>query len=212
MRQEETDDPNVLGTSGDYRSGETTDLEVVIRQPHGTDPAPESVPRGPSQNPSKVAVKLETLGVKAFGDMGPNARTWIIRDRLIAGHPNSALQRHLDSVPPETPIRYIVDKCRVWESHADTEDRGVKPIPERAQPVSESMLGPTEQVVAAVTGPLVGLADLETMLKCLLPAVPAQAPLPRSVPTDLEMMLTCLLPAVPIEIHGAQSDVGNREG
>ena len=145
---------------------------------------------------------------------------------MIAGHPNSALRRHLNSVPPETPIRYIVDRCRVWESHADTEDRGVvKPMPERAQPmyaVSEPMLGPTEQVVAAVTGPLVGLADLETMLKCLLPAVPAQAPPPRSVPTDLAMMLTCLLPALPAqappphsastEIHGAQSDVGNREG
>ena len=68
--------------------------------------------------------------------MGPNARTRIICDQFIAGHTNSALQRHLDSVPPETPIRDIVDRCWVWESHANTDDwRVVKPTLERAQPV-----------------------------------------------------------------------------
>ena len=95
--------------------------------------------------------------MKAFGDMGPNAKTRIICDRFIAGHPNSDLRRHLDSVPPEIPIGDIVDICRVWDSHADTDDRRVvKPMLERAQPVyavSESTLGPTEQVVAAITGP-----------------------------------------------------------
>ena len=99
---------------------------------------------------------------------------------------------------PETPIRDIVDRCRVWESHADTDNRRVvKPTLERVQPVyvvSEPTLGLTEQVVAAVTGPSVGLADLETMLKHLLPAVPAQAPPPRSAPTEIEAMLKGLLP------------------
>ena len=33
-----------------------------------------------------------------------------------------ALGRHLDSVSPET-IQDIVDRCRVWESHADLEDQ-----------------------------------------------------------------------------------------
>ena len=60
--------------------------------------------------------------------------------------------------------------------------------------VSESTLGSTEQVVAAVTSPLVGLADLETMVKRLLPAVPTQAPPPLSASTDLETMLKRLLP------------------
>ena len=162
----------------------------------------EKTVRQDGEDPSKFSVTLETLAVKAFRDMGPNSRTQIIRDRFIAGHPNSALQRHLDSVPPETPIR---DRCRVWESHADTDDRSVvKPTPERAQPVyevSEPTRRRTEQVVAAVTGPSVGLADLETMLKCLLPAVPAQAQAPpsSSAPTDLETMLTCLLPAEPAQ-------------
>ena len=70
---------------------------------------------------------------------------------------------------------------------------------ERAQPayaVNEPTLRPTEQIIAAVTGPSVGLADLETMLKHLLPDVPAQAPPPLSAPTDLKTMLKRLLPAV----------------
>ena len=43
----------------------------------------------------------------------------LIRDRFIAGHSSCELRRHLDSVPPETPIWDVVDHCRVWESHAD---------------------------------------------------------------------------------------------
>ena len=59
------------------------------------------------------------LAVKAFGDMGQTARLRLIRDRFIAGHNSCDLRRHLDSAPPETPIRDVVDRCRVWESHAD---------------------------------------------------------------------------------------------
>ena len=66
---------------------------------------------------------LETLAIKAFGDMGQTARLRIIRDRFVAGHDSCQLRRHLDSVLPETPIRDIVDRCRVWESHADSDDR-----------------------------------------------------------------------------------------
>ena len=107
-----------------------------------------------AKDSSKFAVTLETLAVKAFGDMDPNARTRLIRDRFIAGHPNCALLRYLDSVLPETPIRDIVDICIVWESHDDTDDRRVvKPMPEKARPVyavNELTLMPTEQVVADV--------------------------------------------------------------
>ena len=96
-----------------------------------------------------------------------------------------------------------MDRCRVWESHADTDDwRVVKPTLERVQPVyavSEPMLGPTEQIVAAITGPSVGLADLETMLRRLLPAILAQTPPPISASTHLETMLQHLLPVVPAQ-------------
>ena len=42
----------------------------------------------------------------------------MIRDRFVIGHRDCDLRQHLHSVPPETPIRDIVDICRVWESHA----------------------------------------------------------------------------------------------
>ena len=51
--------------------------------------------------------------------MGQTARLRLIRDRFIAGHSNCDLRRHLDSVSPETPIRDVIGRCRVWESHAD---------------------------------------------------------------------------------------------
>ena len=43
----------------------------------------------------------------------------MVRDRFIMGQRDCGLRRHLDSVPPDTPIREIVDRCRVWESHSD---------------------------------------------------------------------------------------------
>ena len=42
---------------------------------------------------------------------------------------------YLDCVPPDTPLRDIVDRCRVWESHGSTETRRVsKPIPDPVYP------------------------------------------------------------------------------
>ena len=49
------------------------------------------------EDPSIFAVTLETLAVKAFGDI------CIIHDRFIAGHDSCELRRH-----------------RMWESHAGT--------------------------------------------------------------------------------------------
>ena len=71
------------------------------------------------ENPAIFATALETLAVKAFGDMGQTARLRLIRDRFIACNSNCDLRRHLESVSPETPIREVVDRCRVWESHAN---------------------------------------------------------------------------------------------
>ena len=74
--------------------------------------------------------------MKAFGDMGHTARLRIIRDRFIAGHDSCDIRRHLHNVAPETPIRDIVDRCRVWESHADSDARRFsRPGPERALPI-----------------------------------------------------------------------------
>ena len=62
-------------------------------------------------------------------------RLRLIRDRFIAGHSNCDLRRHLDSVSPETPIRDVVDRCGVWESHADPAVRWMsKPTPDPTCP------------------------------------------------------------------------------
>ena len=87
------------------------------------------------EDPSNFAITLETLAVKAFGNMGQTARLRLIRDRFIAGHESCDLPRYLDCVPPDTPLRDIVDRCRVWESHADPEVRQIsKPMPEPVYP------------------------------------------------------------------------------
>ena len=67
--------------------------------------------------------------------MGQTARLRLILDHFIAGHSSCELRSYLDSEPPETPIRDVVDRCRVWESHADPEIQRVsKPSPEPTYP------------------------------------------------------------------------------
>ena len=95
----------------------------------------EKTTRTAGEDPSIFATALETLAVKAFGDMGQTARLRLICDRFIVGHGSCELRRHLDSVPPETPIRDVVDRGRVWESHADPAIRRVsKPSPDPIYP------------------------------------------------------------------------------
>ena len=145
------------------------------------------------EDPSIFATALETLAVKAFGDMGQMARLRLIRDRIIAGHSSCELQGYLDSVPPETPIRDVVDRCRVWESHADPAVRRVsKPSPDLIYPayvVEDSDNISETKRVAAVTRPKSGPDQLEDMLRRLLAAVAAPAPVPALVPA--------LVPEVP---------------
>ena len=147
----------------------------------------ERTARKEGEDPSIFAIVLETLAVKTFGDMGPTARLRLLRDRLVAGHDNCALCRHLDSVPPETPIRDIVDRCRVWESRADTGVRPIaKPGPERTLPVytmDKEGCGLDNQMVAAVTIPPVVPDQLETLLRRLFPSPSVPAPPPKPMPT-----------------------------
>ena len=124
------------------------------------------------EDPSKFAITLETLAVKAFGNMGQTARLRLIRDRFIAGHESCDLRRYLDCVPPDTPLRDIVDRCRVWESHGNTEVRRVsKPMPEPVYPtyVVEQPDYETEPVcVVTVNKPNSQVDQSEELLKKLL--------------------------------------------
>ena len=124
----------------------------------------------------------KTLAVKAFGDMGQTARLRLIRDRFIAGHSNCDLRRHLDSVPPETPIRDVVDRCRVWESHADPAVRRVsKPSPDLMYPayvVGDADNNIETTRVAAVTGQGSSPNQLEELLRRVLTPAEPLAPKP----------------------------------
>ena len=118
--------------------------------------------------------------------MGQTARLRLIRDRFIAGHNSCELRRYLYSVPPETHIRDVVDRCRVWESHADREIRRVsKPSPDPIYPayvVSNSdHVGETIQV-AAVTKLKSPLDQLKDLLRWLLANMAAPVLFPAPVP------------------------------
>ena len=47
------------------------------------------------EDPAIYTTALETLAVKAFGDIGQTARLRLIRDRFIAGHSNCDLRQHV---------------------------------------------------------------------------------------------------------------------
>ena len=148
----------------------------------------EKTTRTAGEDPSIFATALETLAVKAFGDMGQTARLQLVRDRFIAGHSCCELRRHLDSVPPETPLRDVVDWCHVWESHADPAVRQVsKPSPDQTYPAY--VVGDSDSIsettwVAAVTRPRSGPDQLEDLLRRLLLAVDPPAPIPDVPPVE----------------------------
>ena len=138
--------------------------------------------RSAGDDPSIFAIALETLAVKAFRDMGQTACIRLIRDRFIAGHSS----RYLDSVPPGTLIRDVVDRCSVWESHADPEIRRVsKPGPEpvhTAYVVGESDDGVDDVQVATVNQPKSPPDQVEDLLRRLLTSMAPPVPVPAPVP------------------------------
>ena len=75
-------------------------------------------------DPATFATELGILAIHEFEDMNEQARDIIIRDKFIAGQKQCALRRQLDGFAPDTPIGEIVDSCRVWESHSDSDPMG----------------------------------------------------------------------------------------
>ena len=77
--------------------------------------------RRPGLDPATFATDLGMLAIQGFGDMEEQARDTMIRDKFIAGQGQCALRRQLDGFVQDTPIGWgIVDNCRVWESHSDS--------------------------------------------------------------------------------------------
>ena len=73
----------------------------------------DNVTRREGEDPSAFR-RLEILAVRGFGDIGPQAQTRMVWDRFILEQQSCGMRRHLD-----TPIREMVDRCRVWESHSE---------------------------------------------------------------------------------------------
>ena len=84
------------------------------------------------------------------------------------------MRRYFDSVPPETPIRDVVDRCRIWESHADP----IYP----AHAVGDSDKVVEEIRVAAVTKSRSPPDQVEDLLRRLLAGVAPPALVPAPVP------------------------------
>ena len=128
--------------------------------------------RKPGEDPANFGITLETLAVKAFGDIGQTARLRLICDRFIAGHGSCELRRHLDCLPPDTPLRDIVDRCRVWESHSDSSGRRVsKPMPEPVYPayvVKKSEHDPDPVRTVIVNKPERSVDDSNELLRKLV--------------------------------------------
>ena len=112
--------------------------------------------RRPGDDPSVFAIELETLARRAFADVNTLVQLQLVRDRFIAGQAECALHRHLDSMGPDTPMRDIVDSCRLWESHAEATDSwGGGQDPEYPRAIyqvvedSQSCVGPDQETVIA---------------------------------------------------------------
>ena len=102
------------------------------------------------------------------------------------GHASCELRRYLDSVPSETPIWDVMDRCWVWESHADPEIRRVsKPGPDPIYPayvINDSDKVGDDIQVAAVTKPKSTTDQMEELLRHLLVGVTTPIPVPAPVP------------------------------
>ena len=171
------------------------------------------------EDPSNFAIKLETLAVKAFGNMGQIARLRLIRDRFIAVMRIVIYEVTWIVCHPIRPLRDIVDRCRVWESHGTSEMRRTsKPIPEPVYPtyVVEQPDYESEPVcMVSVNKQNSQVDQTDELLRKLLEAITHVTPPPIRVPkanpldklTELlmsQMMKSEPAPPPPVEPTGVE--------
>ena len=168
-----------------------------------------------NDDPSVFAIELETLARRAFADIDSSIQLQMMRDRFIDGQAECALHRHLDSFGPDTPMRDIVDSCRVWESHNEAavrrpdgsdrnSPRAVYQVTEDSQSLAVSTesetldevirrLLPTPTVPPSKAAPIP--SDRELLIQRLLGAIRPPQPVvqERSKLTDMEIVLQNLL-------------------
>ena len=177
----------------------------------------------PGTNPSIFAVELETLAMRAFGDLSQPAHLQLVRDRFIDGQVSCTLRRHLDSVAPghsytgyRRQMLCVGESCRLHgptgrQPHPKTapsclydDDGGTGNGPARATaditPEDQELLGslmrhllPTPVVSPPKVTPIHSECDL--LLQHLMGNCHPVQPLPqeRSSFTDMEILLQNLL-------------------
>ena len=109
----------------------------------------------PGVDAATFAMELGILAVRGFADMGESARDLMIRNKFIAAQQSCKLRRHLDGAAADASIGYIVDSCRVWESHTEAGYNGRGGLnPELQQMVSQVTVNAKPQLAAARSEPL----------------------------------------------------------
>ena len=98
--------------------------------------------RRPGLDPATFATELGILAIQGFEDMKEQARDTMIRDKFIADQRQCALRRQLDGFAQDTPIGEIVDSCRVWENHSESDRERRKLVAETEK--QEPMVGNQE--------------------------------------------------------------------
>ena len=83
------------------RRASRKELTDALSSHYGSPGRLASTERKLGEDPVNFGITLETLAVKAFGDIGQTLRLRLIRDRFIAGHGSCELRRHLDCLPPD---------------------------------------------------------------------------------------------------------------
>ena len=101
----------------------------------------------------------------------------------------------MDSVSSETPIRDVVDRCRVWESHADPAVCRIgKPDPDPTYPtcaVGDADSDNEATRVAVVTGQRYGQSQLEDLLWRVISMV--ERPAPKTEVSNVDKLLQQLV-------------------
>ena len=145
----------------------------------------------PGDDQSVFAIELETLARRAFVDIDSSIQLQMVRDRFIDGQAECALRRHLDRLGPDTPMRDIVDSCRVWESHIEVASSRQVSL-DRHSPRAVCQVTGDSQSLAVSTGS----ETLEKIMRRLLPKPTEPPPKATPIPSDRELLIQRLLGAI----------------
>ena len=154
----------------------------------------ERASRRPGDDPSVFAIELETLAGRAFVDVDASVQLQLVRDRFIAGQAEFSHRRHLDSEGPGTPMMDIVDRCRVWESHAEENNQWM------AARKSDHLRAVCQVASVHMNNEpgdkLAGSDVVDELIRHLLPTPAAAARRATPIPSDYELLVQRLFGSV----------------